>query len=47
MQSNLNGNLTSFKKKTQAYFNVQLNITLNIPDSLYTEELDYILEREN
>lgn len=46
MQSNLYGYLTFLEKK-QTYFKVQLNITPNIPDSLYTEGLDHVLEREN
>lgn len=46
-QSGLYGNLSSLKKKNNpAHFIVQLSIILSIPDSLYTEDVRYILETE-
>lgn len=45
-QSGLYGNLSSLKKNNPAYFIVQLSIILSIPDSLYTEDVHYILETE-
>lgn len=48
-QSGLYGNLSSLGKKKKTpptYFIVQLSIILSIPDSLYTEDVGYILETE-
>lgn len=45
-QSGLYGNLSSPEKKNPTYFIVQLSMILSIPDSLYNEDVGYILETE-